>query len=85
MQIVCRTFIVFLSSFISFNIISLMRLEIYAGILVHKFELIFFFNSSIAIVSTQLNGFNYCYLTLIILFDINHLIADSEVVTSIAI
>ena len=24
---------------------------------------------SIAIVSTQLNGFNYCYLTLIILFN----------------
>ena len=25
--------------------------------------------TSIAIVSTQVNGFNYCYLTLIILFD----------------
>ena len=40
---------------------------------------------SIAIVSTQLNGFNYWYLTLIFLFNINHLFADSKVVTSIAI
>ena len=39
----------------------------------------------IAIVPTQLNGLNYCYLTLIILFNINHLFADSEVVTTIAI
>ena len=38
-----------------------------------------------AIVSTQLNGFNYCYLTQIILFNINHLFADSEEVTSIVI
>ena len=35
--------------------------------------------------STQLNGFNYCYLALIILFNINHLLAHSEMVTSIAI
>ena len=28
--------------------------------------------SSIAIVSTQSNGFDYCYLLLIILFNINH-------------
>ena len=41
--------------------------------------------SSIATASTQLNGFNYCYLTLIILFNINNLFADSEVVTNIAI
>ena len=34
---------------------------------------------------TQLNGFKYCYLTLIILFDITHLFAHSEVVASIAI
>ena len=40
---------------------------------------------SIAITSTRLNSFNYCYQTLIILFNINHLIAHSEVVTSIAI
>ena len=40
---------------------------------------------SIAIVSTQLNGFNYCYLTLIILFNTNYLFTDSKVVTSIAI
>ena len=32
----------------------------------------------------ELNGFNYCYLILIILFDINHLFTDSELVTSIA-
>ena len=38
----------------------------------------------IAIVSTQLNGLNYCYLILIILFNINHLFVDSEVVTSFA-
>ena len=37
------------------------------------------------LLSTQLNGFNYCYLTLIILFNINHLFAYSEVVSSIAI
>ena len=39
----------------------------------------------IAIVSTQLNGFNYCYPTLIILFTINPLFADSEGMTSIII
>ena len=42
-------------------------------------------HTSIAIDSTQLTGFNYCYLTLIIQFNNNHLFADSEVVTSIAI
>ena len=42
-------------------------------------------HTNIAIVSTKLNGFNYCSLTPIILFNINHLFADSEVVTSIAI
>ena len=40
-------------------------------------------HTSIAIVFTQLNGFSYWYLTLIIPFDINHLFAHSEV-TSIA-
>ena len=35
----------------------------------------------IAIVSTKLHGFNYCYLTLIILFNIDHLFALSKVVT----
>ena len=40
---------------------------------------------SIAFVSIQLNGFNYSYLPLVILFNINHLFAQSEVVTSIAI
>ena len=38
---------------------------------------------SIAIVSTQLNTFNYP--ALIILFNINYLFAGSEVVTSIPI
>ena len=41
--------------------------------------------TSTAIVSIQLNGCNYCYLTLIIQFNINHLFADCEVDTSIAI
>ena len=41
-----------------------------------------FLHTSIVIISTWLNGFNYCYL---ILFNINHLFAHSEVVTSIAI
>ena len=40
---------------------------------------------SITIVSTQLNDFNCCYLTVIFLFNINYLLAHSEVVTSIAI
>ena len=39
----------------------------------------------IAIVSTYLNGFNYCYLILIILLIIDHLFAQNEVDTSIAI
>ena len=38
-----------------------------------------------AVVCTQLIGFKYCYLTLIILFNINHLFAHSEVVSSVAI
>ena len=41
-------------------------------------------HTSIAIVSTQLNSFNYCFLELIILCNINHLFADSKVITSIA-
>ena len=39
----------------------------------------------IVIVFTQFDGLNLYYLILIILFNINHLFADSEVVTSIAI
>ena len=35
-------------------------------------------DTSIAIVSTQLNGFNYCHLKLIILFNTNHLFAHSH-------
>ena len=42
-------------------------------------------HTSIAIASTQLNGFSYCYLTLIIIFKINHMFAYSEEVISIAI
>ena len=41
--------------------------------------------TNIAIVSISLKGFNYCYLTLIILSNINHLFAHSEMATSIAI
>ena len=42
-------------------------------------------HSTIAIVSTQLNGFNYHYLTLVTLFNINNFFfAYNEVVTSIA-
>ena len=41
--------------------------------------------TSTAIVSTHLDGFKYCYLTPIILFNINHWFADNKVVTSIAI
>ena len=47
----------------------------------NKLELICLYTS----IPTQLNGFNYCYLKLIILFNIDNLLADSEVVTSIAI
>ena len=50
----------------------------------NELELICLHTSS-AIVSTQSNGLNHCYQTLIILFNINHLFTDSEVVTSIAI
>ena len=42
-------------------------------------------HTSIVIVSTQLHGFNYSNQTLMILFNINHLFAHSEVVTRIAI
>ena len=49
-----------------------------------KLELICL-HTSIAIVSEHLNGFCYCYRTLINLFHIKNLFADSEVVTSIAI
>ena len=37
------------------------------------------------IVCTQLNGFKYCYLTLIILLNINDLFAHSEMVSRIII
>ena len=41
--------------------------------------------TSIAIVSTKLNGFNDWYLTMIILFNIKHLFAHREVVRRITI
>ena len=50
----------------------------------NELELIYL-HSSIAIVSIQLNGFKYSNRTLIILFNINNLFADIEVVTSIVI
>ena len=52
--------------------------------LLNKLELICL-HTSIAITSRQLNGFIYCNQTIIILFNINNLFAESEVVTSIAI
>ena len=36
-------------------------------------------------VCTQLNGFKYFYLTLVILFDIKYLFANIQMVSSIAI
>ena len=42
-------------------------------------------DSSIPIVSIQLNGLNNCYPTQTILFNISHLLTHSEVVTNIAI
>ena len=42
-------------------------------------------HSSIPIVSTQVSYFNYCYLTLIIVFDIYHLFVPSEVVMMIVL
>ena len=44
-----------------------------------------YLDNSIAIVSTQFNGFDYCYLTLIDLFNIIHLFADYKLLTSISI
>ena len=42
-------------------------------------------HTNIAIVSTQLNGFNYCDLTQIFLLNINHLFVHSEVASTFAI
>ena len=49
----------------------------------NELELIYLL-TSIVIVSTQFNGFSNCWLTLIILFNINHLFAHSEMVTTTA-
>ena len=58
--------------------------EYFVGNFIFKSELIYLY-INIAIASSQLNGFHNWYLTLIILFNINHIFADSKVVTSIAI
>ena len=50
----------------------------------NELELIYL-NTIIGIVSSQLNGFNYFYLTPTILFNINHLFVESYVVTAITI
>ena len=42
-------------------------------------------NNNMATVSSLLTGLDYCCVTLIILFNINHLLAHSVVVTSITI
>ena len=59
---------------ISFLVISFLK----------EFKLICL-HTTVATVSTQLNGFNYFYLKLIILFNINNLFAHSEVDTTFAI
>ena len=55
-----------------------------ADFFLNELELICF-HTSIAIVSLQLNGFNYCDLTQMILSDMNHLSAHREAVLPIAI
>ena len=47
--------------------------------------LIAFLNKPEQLFCTHLNGFKYFYLTRIILFTINHLFLDSQMVSSIAI
>ena len=55
-------------------------------VILFKNELgLIYLQTSIGIVSIQLDGFNHFYLTQIILFNINHLFTDSEVITHIAI
>ena len=44
-----------------------------------------YLHTNMAIASTQLIGFNYCNLPLIILLNIDYSFADNEVVTSVAI
>ena len=76
-----------------YRILTFIHLFAHSKINLHGMSVISFLNkleliclhTNIAIVSTQLNGFNYCYLTLIILFNINHLFAHIKVVSSIAI
>ena len=54
------------------------------NLFLNELELICLYTSIFA-VCTQLNGFKYCYKTLIILFDIDHLFAHIEMVPTIAI
>ena len=42
-----------------------------------------FLNETELIFCTQLNGFKYFFVTRIILFNINHLFVDSEIIKSI--
>ena len=56
----------------------------FVGNFLFKSELICLL-TSMAIVSAQLNGFNYCNLKLIFHVNINNVIADSEVIISITI
>ena len=51
----------------------------------HILLMTFLNKPGLILFGTQLNGFKYCYLIKIILFIIDHLLAHSEVVTSIAI
>ena len=71
-------------SIIVFNISHLSAKGLWTISFLNELELICL-HSNIAIVSTQLNDFNYCYLTLTILFNVDHLFADSEVLASNAI
>ena len=54
------------------------------GNFILKLELISL-HTKTATVSTYLNGFNFCNVTIVILFNINHLFGHSEVVTYIAV
>ena len=53
--------------------------ELFVGNFIFELEPICF-HTSIAIISIQLNSFKYCNLKLIIVVDISHLFAYSEVV-----
>ena len=52
--------------------------SLYVILFLNEFELICL-HTGIGIVSVQLNGFNYCDLTLIFLFNINHLFKHRQI------